>query len=91
LARGTADALSSGAMVVPLFLPGALPGMLSYHYRARKMGFGPFRPALDSVAVSHRRAMAGLCAISASVMQIARPNALRPLPGFCSSRNFRKR
>ena len=56
------------------------------------MVFRPFRPALDSVAVSGRRAMAGLCAISASVTPISRLGAGRPLlPGICNSRNFRKR
>jgi hypothetical protein len=55
------------------------------------MGFRPFRPALDSVAVSDGQAMAGVSAVSASVMPIPRPSAGRPLPGSCNSRNFRKR
>ena len=95
LACQTAAELSSWTTVVPFFLPVAPPGILSYRYRARKMVFRPFRPfrtALNSVAVSGRRAMAGLCAISASVMPISRLGAGRPLlPGICNSRNFRKR
>jgi hypothetical protein len=55
------------------------------------MGFRPFCPALAPVAVSGGRAMAGVSAVSASVMPISRPSAGRPLPGSCSSRNFRKR
>ena len=35
--------------------------------------------------------MAGVSAVSASVMPISRPSAGRPLPGSCNSRNFRKR
>ena len=78
-------------MVLPFLLPVAPPGILSDGYRG-KMGFRPFRPALDFDAVSGGRAMAGLCAISASVRPIARPGAGGPLlPGICSSRNFRKR
>ena len=53
--------------------------------------FRPFRPALAPVAVSGGRAMAGVSAIFASVMPVSRPSAGRPLPGSCSSRNFRKR
>ncbi len=53
--------------------------------------FRPFRPALESVSVSGGRAMAGVSAVSASVMPIPRPSAGRPLPGSCNSRNFRKR
>ena len=70
------------------------PGILPYRYRARKMGFRPFRPfrpALAPVAVSGGRAMAGVSAVSASVMPISRPSAGRPLPGSRNSRNFRKR
>ena len=76
------------------FPPSGHPGILSYRYRTRRMGFRPFRPfrtALNSVAVSDGRPMAGVSAISASVMPIGRPSAGRPLPGSCNSRNFRKR
>jgi hypothetical protein len=61
---------------------------------ARKMGFRPFRPFRTtpvSVSMPRGRAMAGVSAISASVMPISRPSAGRPLPGSCNSRNFRKR
>jgi hypothetical protein len=56
------------------------------------MGFRPFRPALESLAVTGGRAMAGVSAVSASVMPISRPSAGRlPLAGSGNSRNFRKR
>jgi hypothetical protein len=35
---------------VPFFLPMAPPGILSYRYRARKMGFRPFRPFRPALA-----------------------------------------
>ena len=55
------------------------------------MGFRPFRTTPVSVAMPDGRAMAALCAISASGMPISRPSADRPLRGSCISRNFRKR
>ena len=55
------------------------------------MGFRPFRTTPVSVAMPGGRAMAALCAISASGMPISRPSADRPLQGSCISRNFRKR
>ena len=47
------------------------------------MGFRPFRTTPVSVAMPDGRAMAALCAISASGMPISRPSADRP----CISRN----
>jgi hypothetical protein len=55
------------------------------------MGFRPFRTTPVSVEMPGGRTMAGVSAVSASVMPIARPRAGRPLPGSCNSRNFRKR
>ena len=76
----------------PCCLPVAPPGILSCRYRAREMGFRPFRTTLNSVAMPGGRTMAGLCAISASDMPTSRLGAGRPLlPGICNSRHFRKR
>ena len=55
------------------------------------MGFRRFRTTLISLAVSGGQTKAGVSAISASDMPIARRSVGRPLPGFCDSRNLRKR
>ena len=91
LARQSGDVLSRWTTVVPFFLP--MAPMLSCRYR-RKRGFRPFRPfrtAVNFVAASDGRAMAAVSANSASVMPVSTSSAGRPLPGFCNSRNFRKR